>query len=104
LTNSGRCFTLADCGGLRGRGVKVVILKSALKRGVSETAINHCLLTVRSEAILIQEPEKRLIVGFDHNANPLEIIGIVDNDVLFVIHAMKLRKKYFYLLEESNGV
>jgi len=74
-TNSGRCFTLADYGGLKGRGT-------------SETAINHCLLTVRSEAILMREPEKRLIVGFDHNANPLEIIGIVDKDVLFVIHAM----------------
>jgi len=82
--------------------MKAVILKSAFKHGISETAINHCLLTVRNEAIINAEPEKRLIVGFDHNANPLEIIGVVDNGVLFVIHAMKLREKNFYLLEESS--
>jgi hypothetical protein len=32
-------------------------------------------------------------VRFDHNANPLESIGVMEGDTLVVIHAMRLRKQ-----------
>ncbi|MHC6203894.1 hypothetical protein ACYULU_11960 [Breznakiellaceae bacterium SP9] len=80
----------------------LVIRDSAFKHGVSAYAINICLLHIRAEIILTESPEKRLFMGFDHNANPLEIIGIVEDDTLIIIHAMKLRKQYYHLLEEQG--
>jgi hypothetical protein len=46
-------------------------------------------------------PPKRLFVGFDHLGKALEIIAIedIEQDRLVVIHAMKLRKQFYYLLE-----
>ncbi|MDR0562247.1 MAG: hypothetical protein LBG73_06115 [Spirochaetaceae bacterium] len=78
--------------------MNVVILDSAFKHGISEYAINICLLHSIAEVILEEAPEKRLFVGFDHNANPLEIIGVIEGDTMLVIHAMKLRKQFHYLL------
>ncbi|MDR1362644.1 MAG: hypothetical protein LBJ35_01145 [Spirochaetaceae bacterium] len=48
---------------------------------------------------------KRLFAGFDHLGNALEIIAIedIERDCLAVIHAMKLRKQFYYLLEGENG-
>jgi hypothetical protein len=48
-------------------------------------------------------PEKRLYVGFDHNGNPLEIIALIEDNTIKVIHAMKLRPQFYYLLEELNA-
>jgi hypothetical protein len=83
--------------------MKIVFLDSAYKHSVTEYAITQCLINVRAEAILEEAPEKRLFIGFDHNGNPLEVIGIIDDEILTIIHAMKLRKQYFYLLEETSN-
>jgi hypothetical protein len=77
--------------------MNIVIRDSALKHG---DAINACLLHIHAEIILDDNPEKRLFAGFDHNANPLEIIGVMEGNTLVVIHAMKLRSQFHYLLEE----
>jgi hypothetical protein len=53
--------------------------------------------------MLEEEPLKRLYAGFDSNGNPLEIIAIIEDDTIKVIHAMKLRRQYYYLLEELNA-
>jgi hypothetical protein len=45
--------------------MNIVIRDSALKHG---DAINACLLHIHAEIILDADPEKRLFVGFDHNA------------------------------------
>jgi hypothetical protein len=84
--------------------MKLVILDSAYKHNVSEKSITSCLLNVRNEVILTAEPEKRLFVGFGHNAVPLEIIGIVEDDTLYIIHAMKLRPQNLHFLEETREV
>jgi hypothetical protein len=76
--------------------MNVAIRTSAFKHGISAYAINICLLHIRAEIILGDAPEKRLFVGFDHNANPME------GDTLAVIHAMKLHKQFYHLLEEKN--
>jgi len=45
-------------------------------------------------------PPKRLLAGFDNLGNALEIIAIEDEErnCLTVIHAMELRKQFYYLL------
>jgi hypothetical protein len=50
-------------------------------------------------------PPKRLVAGFDHQGIPLEIIALEETEHkrLVVIHAMKLQKKYYHLLQEGTG-
>jgi hypothetical protein len=84
--------------------LQYVVLDSAYKHGITEYAINHCLLNVRNEVILETYPDKILFVGFDHNGNPLEVIGIMEDETLVIIHAMGLREKFYHLLgRPDNG-
>jgi hypothetical protein len=55
--------------------------------------------------VLDDPTPKRLFVGFDYMGNALEIIAIedIEHDCLIVIHAMKLRKQFYYLLKGSNN-
>jgi hypothetical protein len=55
----------------------------------------------RSDLLLDDVQPKRLFAGFDHLGVALEIIAIedVEKNRLVVIHAMKLRKQFHYLLE-----
>jgi hypothetical protein len=54
--------------------------------------------------VLDDPPPKRLFVGFDHLGNALEIIAIedIERECLVVIHAMRLRKQFYYLLKGDN--
>jgi hypothetical protein len=46
---------------------------------------------------------KRLLIGFDRNANPLEIYyNILDRNTVRVFHAMKCRNIHKHLLEDSQ--
>ncbi|GHV76682.1 hypothetical protein AGMMS49942_15030 [Spirochaetia bacterium] len=83
--------------------MKIVVLDSAYKHGISDYSINTCILNKTADELLEDEPEKRLIAGFDQNGNALEIIGIMKGDTFTVIHAMKLRSQFFYLLGGNNG-
>ncbi|GBU29436.1 hypothetical protein R84B8_03001 [Treponema sp. R8-4-B8] len=82
----------------------IVILDSALKHGISEESIMFCIYNYRNDKTLHEPPLKRLFVGFDHLGNAIEVIAIEEEDRnrLVVIHANKLQKKYFYLLEGDN--
>jgi len=80
--------------------VEIVILDSALKHDMTEDRILSCLFNIRGDKLLDDPPPKRLLAGFDNLGNALEIIAIedTDRDCLVVIHAMGLRKQYYYLL------
>jgi hypothetical protein len=84
--------------------MELVILDSAYKHGVSADSIRSCLLNFRSDLLLDEAPPKRLFIGFDHLGAALEIIAIEDaeKDCLVIIHAMKLRKQFYYILEEGT--
>jgi hypothetical protein len=87
--------------------MKLAILDSALKHGIIEQSIRSCLLNFHSDLLLEDVPPKRLFVGFDHLGSALEIIAIEDTerDHIVVIHAMKLRKQFYHLLQgESHGL
>ena len=79
----------------------IIILDSAYKHNITEQSIRSCLFNVRGAELLSDPPPKQLLVGFDHIGNALELITIEDEtrNLLIVIHAMKLQKKYQYLLE-----
>jgi hypothetical protein len=51
--------------------------------------------------VLDDSPPKRLFVGFDHAGKALEIIAVedIERDRLVVVHAMKLRRQFYGLLE-----
>jgi len=80
--------------------VEIVILDSALKHNITEDRILSCLFNVRGDKLLEDPPPKRLFAGFDNLGNALEVIAIedTDRDCLVVIHAMGLRKQFYYLL------
>jgi hypothetical protein len=79
----------------------IVILDSALKHGINEDRILSCLFNVRGDKLLDDPPPKRLLAGFDNLGNALELIAIEDEEQarFVVIHAMKLTKQYYFLLE-----
>ncbi|MDR2900118.1 MAG: hypothetical protein LBV20_01170 [Treponema sp.] len=82
----------------------IVILDSAYKHGITAENIFYCLLHFQGDIVLNHPPTKRLFVGFDNLGRALEIIAIEDDDTdrLVVIHAMKLRKQYLFLLNEEE--
>jgi hypothetical protein len=87
--------------------MELVILDSALKHGITEESIRSCLLNFYSDLLLDDVPVKRLFAGFDHLGSALEIIAIEDNenDCMVIIHAMKLRKHFYHLLQgEAHGL
>ena len=79
----------------------IVILDSALKHDITKENIIYCLSHFSNDIMLIYPPMKRLFVGFDNAGRALEIIAIEDEeqDCLVIIHAMKLTKQYYFLLE-----
>jgi uncharacterized protein (UPF0371 family) len=80
--------------------VDIVILDSALKHDITEDRILSCLFNVRGDKLLDDPPPKRLLAGFDNLGNALELIAIEDDEreCLVVIHAMELRRQFYYLL------
>jgi hypothetical protein len=78
----------------------MVILDSAYKHGITAESIRSCLFNFIYDSVLDDHFSKRLFVGFDHLGNALEIIAVedVERNRLVVIHAMKLRKQFQYLL------
>jgi len=79
----------------------IVILDSAHKHGITKENIIYCLSHFNNDIMLHYPPIKRLFVGFDNLGRALEIIAIEDEeqDRLVIIHAMKLTKQYYFLLE-----
>jgi hypothetical protein len=80
--------------------MEIVILDSALKHGITEERILSCLFNIRGDRLLDDPPPKRLLAGFDNLGNALELIAIEDDEreCLIIIHAMELRKQFYYLL------
>ncbi|MDR0312270.1 MAG: hypothetical protein LBI14_01595 [Treponema sp.] len=77
----------------------IVILDSALKHDITEDRILSCLFNIRGDKLLDDPPPKRLLAGFDNLGNALEIIAVEEEqECLVVIHAMELRKQFYYLL------
>ena len=77
--------------------IKIEYNESAFDHGVSKESIVHAVKTKVYDAPLVGYVNKYILIGFDTNGNPLELMyNPDDNDVykIYVFHAMKARKKY----------
>jgi len=73
---------------------------SAFKHGITEANILWAFKTVQYDALLEEFTDKYLLIGFDKNANLIEILyHVVDDNVILVFHAMKCRSAFIALLK-----
>jgi uncharacterized DUF497 family protein len=86
--------------------VDIRFSQSAFKHGISEADIRWAIDTAKYDGELEDDEDaenKRLIIGFDRNANPLEIYyNILDRDTVRIFHAMKCRNIHKHLLEDEQ--
>ena len=76
-------------------GVDIEILPSATKHGQSRDDIICALEQCIYDETLEDEPNKTLAIGYDSDANLLEIIfHVVTDEHIVVFHAMPCRKYY----------
>jgi hypothetical protein len=80
---------------------EIMFRQSAFKHGLTEADIRHAFGTVKYDAEF-DEPgveNKHLLIGFDMNANLIEILyNSVNENVVRVFHAMKCRNSFLALL------
>jgi uncharacterized DUF497 family protein len=79
--------------------------QAAFKHGVTEADIRHAFLTMKYDAEFDEPDEsetkdRHLLIGFDCNANLIEVLyTVVDDDTVRVFHAMKCRNPFIALLD-----
>jgi len=80
--------------------VVVKYVPSAFKHNIDEANIRHAILNWRYDDIVEDNPGKHLLIGFDNNANLLEIMyNVIDERTVRVFHAMKCTSAHRKLLE-----
>ena len=85
-------------------GVLVKFVPSAFKHGVTEANIRYAILNWKYDDVFEDDIDKHLLIGFDSNANLLEIMyNVIDEQNLKVFHAMKCRDKFLPLLDKTGG-
>ena len=78
--------------------VAVEFNPSAFKHGVTEAAIRYAIINVVYDDIWDDVADKHLLLGFDNNGNPLEVMyNVIDEQTINVFHAMKCRSVYYHL-------
>ena len=83
----------------------ILFSQSAFKHGVTEADIKKAFDTKKYDAEMDGEglEGKFLLIGFDCNANLIEVAyNDIDNDTVRVFHAMKCRKVYVELLKAKE--
>jgi hypothetical protein len=79
--------------------IVVKCVPSAFKHGVTEANIRHAILNWKYDDIFDDNPDTHLLLGFDNNANLLEILyNVIDGQNVRVFHAMKCRNAFLLLL------
>jgi hypothetical protein len=73
----------------------IIFTDSAFYHDIEEQDIRHAFKQRVYDKYLANEDSKNLLIGFDRNANLLEVLyNIFDNGVINVFHAMRCRKVY----------
>jgi len=82
----------------------ITINEAALKhKDITEEDIHRALSLPLADRLMPKYQNKYLLIGFDCNGNLLEIMYNIRTDGSYnVFHAMKCRKEFYYLAEESN--
>jgi len=77
--------------------------ESAFKHGVTEEDIRYAFTHNVFDHPVAGEEEKNLLIGFDANANVLEILyNVIGDQRISVFHAMKCRKNWRSYAEEQE--
>ena len=86
-----------------------IFSRSASKHGIAQIDIvwafdNYIYDSLFEHGAKASE-DKYLLIGFDINANPLEIMyNMIDEGVFRVFHAMKCRSIYNHLLDTGGEI
>jgi hypothetical protein len=82
----------------------VIINESALKhKDITEEDILRALSFPLVDRLIPKYQNKYLLIGFDRNGNLLEIMYNIRTDGSYnIFHAMKCRKEFYHLAEESS--
>ena len=84
--------------------INVKYARSAFKHGISEENIRHTILNWRYDDIVEDDSGKHFLIGFDSNANLLEIMyNVIDEKTVRVFHAMKCTSAHRKLLEIGDS-
>jgi hypothetical protein len=81
---------------------------SAFKHNVTETDIRWAFDTVRYDGWFNagegQDKDKYLLIGFNRQGNPLEILyNFIDDNTVNVFHAMRCRDIYYHLIQKEEN-
>jgi len=80
--------------------VFIKYVPSAFKYNITEANIRHAILNWRYDDIVKDDPGKHLLIGFDSNADLLEIMyNVIDEQTVRVFHAMKCTSVHSKLLK-----
>ena len=78
----------------------VKCVPSAFKHRITEANIRHAILNWRYDDVVENDPGKHLLIGFDSNANLLEIMyNVIDEQTVRVFHAMRCTNEHRALLK-----
>jgi len=81
--------------------IVVKYVPSAFKHKITEANIRHAIENWRYDDVFENDSSKHLLIGFDSNANLLEIMyNIIDEQTVKVFHAMKCTNEHRLLLEK----
>ena len=73
---------------------RIIFVQSAFKHGYNQDDIERAIETKIYEGLLKDEDEIYAIIGFDTDANPIEVFyNFVDDETIKVFHTMALRDK-----------
>ena len=80
--------------------IVVKYVPSAFKHNITEANIRHTIQNWRYDDTVEDDPGKHLLIGFDSNANLLEIMyNVINEQTVRVFHAMRCTNEHRKLLE-----
>jgi len=81
---------------------ELIFRDSAFKHNLTEADIRHAFETCCFVGQYQNRTNVILLLGFDINANPVEILYNEEDNSINVFHAMPCHKKYYHLFEKGE--
>ena len=83
--------------------LEFIFRDTAFKHGLTETDIRHVFDTCCYLEPYSNRDNVFLLLGFDMNANPIEILyNEYGSNIVNVFHVMPCRKQFYYLFKRGN--
>jgi propanediol dehydratase small subunit len=82
--------------------ISIEFNQAAFIHNVTEEDIRYAFDTARYDGSIDEDEtdNKYLVIGFDRNANLIEIMyNVIDENTINVFHAMKCRKNFLHLIK-----